>query len=120
MASEKKRGNLNQMWVFDVSPNETFGKCYTFKKTPTITKVRASAQGFFLLKYQRMTTTDELKRLQGFPASLPKFHATDAQMRQMLGNAMTLPVLARVMRMVLGAAGFIDTADVPDIYEPVY
>ena len=41
-------------------------------------------------------------------------------MRQMLGNAMTLPVLARVMRMVLGAAGFIDTADVPDIIKPLY
>ena len=41
-------------------------------------------------------------------------------MRQMLGNAMTLPVLARVMRMVLGAAGFTDTADVPDIIEPPY
>ena len=41
-------------------------------------------------------------------------------MRQMLGNAMTLPVLARVMRMVLGAVGFIDTVDVPDITEPLY
>ena len=41
-------------------------------------------------------------------------------MRQMLGNAMTLPVLARVMRMVLNVAGFIETADVPDITEPVY
>ena len=38
----------------------------------------------------------------------------------MLGNAMTLPVLARVMRMVLGAAGFTDTADVLDKIEAPY
>ena len=113
-------GNVNQMWVIDVTPSETFGKCYTLEKTPTITKTRANFQGFFLSKYMRMTTTDELKRLQGFPASLPKFHATDNQLRYMLGNAMTLPVLARVMRMVLGAAGFINTADVPDIFKPIY
>ena len=67
-----------------------------------------------------MTRTDELKRLQGFPASIPKFKATDGQMREMLGNAMTLPVLARVMRMVLGAAGFIDTKDVADITKPIW
>ena len=68
----------------------------------------------------RMTTTDELKRLQGFPVSLPKFPASDSQLRQMLGNAMTLPVLTRVVRMVLAVAGFIDTADVPDILAPLY
>ena len=67
-----------------------------------------------------MTTTDELKRLQGFPVTLQKFPANDYQLRQMLGNAMTLPVLARVVRMVLAAAGFIDTEDVPDILAPVY
>ena len=111
---------MNQMWVADVSQGEKFGKCYTLEKTPTLTKVRAVSQGFFLSKYMRMTTTDELKRLQGFPVSLSKGPASDPQFRSMLGNAMTLPVLARVMRMVLGAAGFIDTADVPDIYEPVY
>ena len=38
----------------------------------------------------------------------------------MLGNAMTLPVLARVVRMVLGVAGFIDSADVPDILDPLF
>ena len=111
---------MNQMWVIDVTPSETFGKCYTLEKTPTITKTRANFQGFFLSKYMRMTTTDELKRLQGFPVSLSKGPASDSQFRSMLGNAMTLPVLARVMRMVLGAAGFIDTADVPDIFEPLY
>ena len=95
-------------------------KLFSLERTPTLTKVRANAQGFFLLKYMRMTTTDELKRLQGFPVTLPKFPASDSQLRQMLGNAMTLPVLARVVRMVLAAAGFIDTADVPDIFEPLY
>ena len=113
-------GNLNQMWAGDVSQGCKFGTTYSLEKTPTLTRVRAIAQGFFLLKYMRMTTTDELKRLQGFPVTLPKFPASDSQLRQMLGNAMTLPVLARVVRMALAAAGFIDTADVPDILEPLY
>ena len=113
-------GNLNQMWVIDVSQGEKFGHYFSLERTPTLTKVRANSQGFFLLKYMRMTTTDELKRLQGFPASLPKFPASDSQLRQMLGNAMTLPVLARVVRMVLAVAGFIDPAEVPDILAPMY
>ena len=113
-------GNVNQMWVIDITPGEKWGVAYQLECTPTLTKTRANSQGFFLLKYMRMTTTDELKRLQGFPVSLPKFPASDSQLRQMLGNAMTLPVLARVVRMVLAVAGFIDTAEVPDILAPMY
>ena len=61
-----------------------------------------------------MMTTSEIARLQGFPPDIKRGSATDRQFRQMLGNAMTVSVVARVQRMVLAAAGFISLEDVPD------
>ena len=62
-----------------------------------------------------MMTTSDISKLQGFPISIKRERATERQFRQMLGNAMTVPVLARIQRMVLGAAGFIDLAVTADI-----
>ena len=61
-----------------------------------------------------MMTTAETKKLQGFPPTLRKGTATERQFRMMLGNAMTVPMFAKLQRMLLGAIGKISLDDVPD------
>ena len=61
-----------------------------------------------------MMTTADIQKLQGFPTSFRRGSATDRQLRMMMGNAMSIPVLARIQRMVLAAAGYISLDDVCD------
>ena len=71
--------------------------------TPTITRARGASRSVFLLKERRYLTLHELELLQGFkkinwPKGIPK-----TKRGAMIGNAMSVPVLAAAMRAVLVA-----------------
>lgn len=106
---KEKQGDDPQhvMYSMDVCASEAFGT-YMREASPTITRARAGVGGYFLSAWRRMMTQEDLRKLQGFPANTRRGHATDRQFQMMLGNAMTVPVLARVLYMVLNAAGYID------------
>ena len=75
--------------------------------TPTITRARGASRSVFLLKERRYLTLHELELLQGFkkinwPKGIPK-----TKRGAMIGNAMSVPVLAAAMRAVLVAGGLL-------------
>ena len=78
---------------------------------PCITATRAKTGGFFIMNQKRMTTTDELGRLQGFPTwAVDKMLSTSANagdIRFAIGNAMSVNVLVRLLPRVLHSAGLL-------------
>jgi site-specific DNA-cytosine methylase len=117
---EKIKDSANEnpfrvMYALDLNHSQTYGDNYQREKSPALTRSRAGSGGFYLSAYKRWMTTSDMMRLQGMPAKINKHTATPRQFNMMFGNAMTMPLLARLIRMVLGAAGIIDLAHVPDL-----
>ena len=85
-------------------------------KTPCLTAARGAQGGFWLLGQRRMMHVDELLLLQGIdPASTRIRSAVSArQAGFLIGNAFTLPLIARVLVCGLRALGF----EVVDPIEP--
>ena len=85
----------------------TFG----IDEVKTITRSRGGSGGPWISTRGRRTTLNELFRLQGFNpsdfATFPEAGVTESQMGAMLGNAMTLPVIASVMAEGLWSAGLV-------------
>ena len=109
----KKENPSRVLFAMDIHGSTGRPQSIFREMSPTLTRSRAATGGYFLTKYMRMQSTSEIARLQGFPL-LRRAGATDRQLRQMLGNAMTVPILARVSRMALAAIGLINLKDVPD------
>ena len=102
------------MYCLDICASTSYGDTIMIEKSPTLTRNRAGSGGYYLSAWSRMMTVTDICRLQGFPTSMKRGQATDRQFLEMLGNAMTVTVLARIQRMVLGAAGFLDLDEVCD------
>ena len=69
---------------------------------PTITKSRGGAEDFWLTSLGRRLSAQELLRIQGFdPSHMDLSGLTSRQLGMMAGNAMTLPVLAEVLKNAL-------------------
>lgn len=78
---------------------------------PTITRTRAGSRDFYLVSAARRLTTQELWRLQGM--SMSDFDVQDipeAAKGHLAGNAMTIPVLAAVLRSALLSVGLVESA----------
>ena len=79
-------------------------------KVPCLTRSRAGAGGYWLTSVNGLLTTREMLRLQGLPDSFSdiarKAGIRDRQLRQMIGNAMSVNVLVRVLSKILPALGF--------------
>ncbi len=115
VAWEKHKENpANVLYCLDIGASESYGDTIMIEKSPTLTRHRAGSGGYYLSAWSRMMTVTDICRLQGFPTSMKRGQATDRQFLEMLGNAMTVTVLARIQRMVLGAAGFLDLDQVCD------
>ena len=104
---------LNVMYAMDINSSPARRETIMREMSPTITRNRAQKSGFFLSTWRRMMSTAEMTKLQGFPY-LRRGGVTEKQVCAMIGNAMTVPIIARLVRMLLGAIGLIDLDDVPD------
>ena len=87
---------------------------YQHERIPTLTKTRAGAGGFYLSSLRRMLSTEEMLRLQGLPVEMKKGKSTSRQFAAMIGNAMTVPVLAGILRMLLVATKMVQEQEVLD------
>ena len=69
---------------------------------PTITRARGGSCAFWNTKLNRRLTVMELARLQGCDiTSLDRRGITDAQFGRMVGNAMTITVVERLIGKML-------------------
>jgi site-specific DNA-cytosine methylase len=108
-------------YFIDINQSAKMGDNVMLGRSPTLTRTRAMQGGFYVTTHRRMLNTAELFRLQGFDPDrifwkgLPKRTAggrkgkvTEREVRGMIGNAMTVPVVGRVLRMACQACGLID------------
>jgi DNA (cytosine-5)-methyltransferase 1 len=73
---------------------------------PTITKSRGQGRGLFLTSVGRRLTVSELARLQGFEPSWYNWQGiSPSAAGALIGNSMTIPVLAAVLRKGLLTTG---------------
>lgn len=76
---------------------------------PTITKSRGGSQDFWLTSLGRRLSAQELLRIQGFDPSHMDLSGLKArQVGMMAGNAMTLPVLAEVLKCALRGTDLVE------------
>ena len=111
----KNRENpFKAMYTLDINSSQAYNGNFLREKSPALTHARACCSGFYLPAYKRMMSTSEMMRLQGFPLTVRRHTMTPRQFDMCLGNAMTMPMLARLARTVMGAAGIIDVDHVAD------
>ena len=122
-----REGNLDDPHFLDINASETrSGNIMTCGRCPTLTRSRAMSGGFYVSSHRRMLTTTEMFRLQGFPDSRIEFKnlmkstkhgkrtkVSEREVRGMIGNAMTVPVVGRVVRAACQTCGLI-SLDLPD------
>ena len=100
---QQGRDPLEEELVLDVDGSQPhFNEHYS----PCLTRSRAASGGMWLSWLQRKMSTAEICRLQGVnPDRLPADLISERQMRQLAGNSIPVPLLARVMTAALQAAG---------------
>ena len=76
--------------------------------SPCLTRTRAAGGGHWLSWLQRRMTTCEVCALQGVDYDrLPQGMASDRQIRELAGNSIPIPLLARIMHAALKAGGLV-------------
>lgn len=72
---------------------------YMFDLCPTITKTRCASRDFYVLSKRRRLSMGEFARLQGFvPDDFNFAGIREREIGQMIGNSMSVPVLAAVLK----------------------
>ena len=100
---------LKETWVIDCQASPSRGAYVVKGRCPCLTKARTGAGGFYVTTRGRMMTTAEMLRLQGInPKRLLKPpDVTERQFAGMIGNAVAVPVLARVTIGLCKALGIV-------------
>jgi DNA-cytosine methyltransferase len=81
-------------------------------RSPCITATRAAQGGYYITNQRRMTETEELGRLQGWPTSyihrMVASGVAQKVIRHAIGNGMSMNVVYRLLPRVLLAAGLVN------------
>jgi DNA-cytosine methyltransferase len=117
-------------YLIDINQSEKMGDNIMKERSPTLTRSRAMQGGYYVTTHKRMLNTAEMFRLQGFDASRFKYESltkrsatgkklkvTEREVRGMIGNAMTVSVVGRVLRAACTACGLMPTS-VKDPWKP--
>ena len=117
MLESKNIDGNSQTVVLD--PHGGRGTGYCVGASMTLTRTRCGAGGFWLTRHNRFMRTQEMLKLQGFPGSIrynnckyntKKTHRRKVTRRQLnlaIGNAMSVPVIGRILHEALRAIGYI-------------
>ena len=102
----KQRGHAeSDHYVCDISGSTAH---VMHERSPCLTVTRAASSGHWLSWLGRKMTTSEILALQGVRMQRVgdySQHVTERQLRQIAGNAVPIPMLARVIDMVLLSSG---------------
>jgi DNA-cytosine methyltransferase len=94
---------------------------YMVNRCPCITRARGST-GFFLLPFGRRMSLAERLRLQGLPTKILRHQkatrCSEHKLGAMVGNAMSVNVLERLLARLLPACGLVPAGAVHDRWEP--
>jgi DNA (cytosine-5)-methyltransferase 1 len=95
-------------WIIDCDSSPPFAKAF-LGVAPCITRGRC--KGHWITSMGRRMNLPEALRMQGFDDNFEN-PVTERQLRQMLGNSMSLNILELIFRSLLPAAGLIVAGDV--------
>ena len=77
---------------------------YNLDYSPCLTRSRCGSRGYWLSWLSRKMTVKEMWQLQGLPPrAFPKDVVSDAQLGKIIGNAISIPVLAALMQNMMTA-----------------
>ena len=123
---ETQGDDPSDTYFMDICQSAKMGDKIKLNCSPTLTRTRAMAGGYYVSSHSRMLKTTEMLRLQGFPekrinfkdvkytsASGKKLTVSERALRGMVGNAMSVSVVGRIMWAALQACELI-SGDVPD------
>ena len=103
------------LYVSDPQASERFQGKPLLEMSYTLTRTRCPGGGYFMTSWGRFMTTEEMIKLFGFkPSCIKRSACTEREFRQMLGNSMSVPMIASLIRMVLVATKLVDPLVVPD------
>jgi site-specific DNA-cytosine methylase len=106
LASLRAKGHNpdRETWIIDIFGNWTHGM---LGKSPCLTRTRAAAGGHWITTRSRLMSVPEMLRLQGMSPALNCVGITERQMGCMIGNAMSVNVLERLLVRLLPAVGLV-------------
>lgn len=97
---------LSEKYVADLGCGPAREPCVMKGLCPCLTVAAASSSRYWLTWKNRFINTDEIIRLMGvMPSELPPNVVSDRSLRSIAGNAVVVPVLARVLNTLLASAG---------------
>ena len=107
--------------LVDLSASQKFAS-FRVGACPCLTASRGKVGGYYISNQRRMTSIQEMGRLQGFPTKLTdtllQRGAKPALLGHAYGNAMSVNVLMRIIPRVAWAAGLLgDTGMVGDVWK---
>ena len=113
LASLRSKGHNpgKETWIIDIFGTRTHGM---LGKSPGLTRTRAAAGGHWITTRWRLMSIPEMLRLQGLSPALNCAGITDRQMGCMIGNAMSVNVLERLLVRLLPAVGLVSRACLRD------
>ena len=103
--------------VVDIGASQKFSQLRSDGFFPSITAQRASCQDWWIADLGRRITVEELMVLQGFNPQKLQYKAAGVSVQRighMVGNAMSLNVLERLLPCVLACVGLHPTRACPD------
>jgi site-specific DNA-cytosine methylase len=119
---EVKGVDLDKQTVFvDVMASASFST-HRLDCCPCITATRGSQGGFYVTSQKRMTSVEEMARLQGFPTKYAKAlleAGSKPQVGHAIGNAMSVNTLTRLLPKVLVAAGLVRPGEIVDPWKHI-
>jgi DNA (cytosine-5)-methyltransferase 1 len=100
-----------ETWIVDVFGTRCHGM---LDQCPCLTRSRAGAGGHWVTNRSRLLTLTEMLRLQGISPKIRREGISDRQVGLMVGNAMSVNVLERILVRLLPAVGLIARSRLQD------
>jgi DNA (cytosine-5)-methyltransferase 1 len=94
--------------VFSREPHGMKGRC------PCLTRARAGSGGHWVSSRSRLLTIEEMLALQGMPPDVRREGISNRQLGLMIGNAMSVNVLERLLVRLLPGVGLLPPGSVHD------
>lgn len=94
--------------VFSRQPHGMRGQC------PCLTRARAGAGGHWVTSRSRLLTVEEMLSLQGMPSDVRRDGISNRQLGLMIGNAMSINVLERLLVRLLPGVGLLPSGSLHD------
>ena len=101
----------NEPWIVNIFGAQPHGM---LARSPCLTKARAATGSYYITNRSRLMSTTEMLRLQGMSPGLNWEYILARQTGCMVGNAMSVNMLERLLARLLPATGLVNRSCLHD------